>query len=101
MLSTERHDGFFPRLGVAESHLRTTWLALAVLRVYFQHLHLKKLFNRRPNVGLGRQAIDFEGIGITARRAVHSLFRHQRLDDDLMWLEREAGCLRYMSWHDS
>ena len=100
MLSTECHDGFFPRLGVAESHLRATRLALAVLRVHFQNLDFKQLFYRRSHVRLGRQAIDLERVRIAACRAMHTLFRHQRLNNNLVRLEGNTCCLRYMSWHN-
>ena len=100
MLSTERHDGFFPWLGVAKSHLRATRLSLAVLRVYLQNLHLEQLFDSRSHVGLCRQTVHFKRVGVAASRTVHPLFGHQRLDDDLMRFEDDARCLWYMSWHN-
>jgi len=99
MLGTERHDGFFPWLGVAKPHLGATRLSFAILSVHFQHFHLKQFLNGRPHVCFGRQLIDFERIGIAARWAVHPLLGHQRLDDDLMRLQDDAGLLWYVSRH--
>jgi len=101
MLGVERHDGFFPVFGVAETHLRASRFSFAILRPNLQHLHFKELFNRRFHVGLRCQAVDLKRVGVATCRAVHSLFGNQRLDDHLMWLKLDARFLGYVSWHFS
>jgi hypothetical protein len=100
MLRVERDDCFLPIFGGSLTESRPASLALAVLRRDLQDLYVKQRLDRTSHIFLCRQAIDFECVRVVARRLVHSLFGHERLDDHLMRFQRDRRRLRYMAWHN-
>ena len=80
---------FFQFAGRSPSEMasRATWLAFAGLRVHCQHFDIEQLGDRPADVRLRGQVVDLEGVGVVARRAVHTLFGHQRAHNDLVRLE--------------
>jgi hypothetical protein len=99
VLFIQRNDGLFPRLRAGELLASAPRLALTGLRVHAEHGHVEQFMHSSPYIALRCEAMDLERVGVVSRRAVHTLFGHERPQDDLVRLEDDFRRLWYGTWH--
>ena len=88
MLGIERDDRFLPVFRIAVGGLMFSRLTFSVLRVDLKDFHLKQLLHRAANIRFRRQPTDLKCIGVATLSLVHSFFRDERAQNDLMRLKR-------------
>jgi len=90
MFGIQRHNRLPPVARKTTAKSRSPRLPFTILRPNSQNLHVKQLFDRSANIDFGRQPINLERICIVPRATMHTLFRHQGPQNNLMRLQMHA-----------
>ena len=91
VIFVQLHDRLFPRLRLAHPVAETPKLALAGLGTNLRYLDVEQGLDRFLDVQLRRIAMNLKRVLIISGRAVHTLFRHERLKQHLVRLKLDRS----------